>query len=146
MKIAIFLVLQVLILMVCFIKKCGCDQIFSSDIQFDFATAGMMRQIAIPFMLSSGISQTDLIKLVLPFRLHTSVIPSGQSPNINSVGIASDLVLSWQYISNTTASVTGSQRDGLIFSSISTTDSSIYYIRLLDATLNPLAISSWTWL
>ena len=97
-------------------------------------------------MLSSGISQADLIKLVLPFRLHTSVIPSGESPDINSVGIASDLVLTWQYISNITASVTSSQMDGLIFSSISTTDSSIYYIRLLDSTLIPHAISSWTWL
>lgn len=63
---AYFFIFYLLIL-----RLCLAGHIYPWDISMNYINAGFASLFTIPFKLESGISNSDYLKIVFPFKLHT---------------------------------------------------------------------------
>jgi len=67
---------QVIFVIFCLIFLTNSGRILNGDVKVDYANAGYMTELSFSFMLSNSLTNTDFLRIALPFPFHSELIPA----------------------------------------------------------------------
>jgi hypothetical protein len=73
------LLFSCLILLICILREVSSGHIYPWDLEMNYSNAGYASVFTIPFSLESGISASDYLKIVFPFKIHSTF--TGNTPD-----------------------------------------------------------------